>query len=238
MKARIVIEEEVPADFRRRALPWLAALTFHAVLLAVSVGLVVSRYEMPLPIKPIEVVLDAGYSGPTSDGSSVQVDKPSSGSQSLPLPAPAAAPSARANGLKAAPGPRPRMQPIGAQSFGPRSAPVDVPRPSAQEVLADLPSGSSSEPQVEGLARQMLFRRDPQFPRMLSLAGVEVECEARITVSPAGTVTRVEIIRSSGYTDVDASVEAALREYLFSRVDGRKDAVGTIKFRFRLEKRD
>ncbi len=43
---------------------------------------------------------------------------------------------------------------------------------------------------------------------------------------------------SSGYIEIDASVEAALRDYLFSRVDGRVDSTGTVKFRFRLEKQD
>jgi TonB family protein len=62
--------------------------------------------------------------------------------------------------------------------------------------------------------------------------------EALITVCPAGNVTGVEITKSSGYTEIDASVEAALREFLFSQVDGRKDAVGTVGCRFRLEKQD
>ncbi|MGO9409149.1 MAG: TonB family protein [Spirochaetia bacterium] len=61
---------------------------------------------------------------------------------------------------------------------------------------------------------------------------------ARITVSAAGSVARVEITKSSGYTEIDASVEAALRELLFSQVEGTKDAVATVKFRFRLEKQD
>jgi len=51
-------------------------------------------------------------------------------------------------------------------------------------------------------------------------------------------VIRVEITRSSGYIEIDASVEAALRDYLFSRVDGRENAIGTVRFRFRLEKQD
>ena len=77
-----------------------------------------------------------------------------------------------------------------------------------------------------------------QAPSNLGASGQEVEGQARITVSPAGAVTRVEITRSSGYIELDASVEAALRDYLFSRVDGRKDSVGTVTFRFRLEKKD
>ncbi len=78
------------------------------------------------------------------------------------------------------------------------------------------------------------------FPKVLSAAGQEVDCEARITVSELGNVTKVEIIRSSGYTEIDASVLSALRGYVFSRdyASGRKEAIGTVQFRFRLEKPD
>ena len=89
-----------------------------------------------------------------------------------------------------------------------------------------------------GLPRKLVRRRNPEFPALLSAIGQEVEGEARITVAPSGIVTRVEITRSSGYIEIDASVEAALRDYLFSRVDGRDDSAGTVKFRFRLEKQD
>jgi TonB family protein len=84
----------------------------------------------------------------------------------------------------------------------------------------------------------LLRSPEPRFPRILSASGQEVEGEARITVAPSGAVVRVEITRSTGYIEVDASVEAALRDYLFSRVDGRGDALGTVRFRFRLEKID
>jgi len=49
---------------------------------------------------------------------------------------------------------------------------------------------------------------------------------------------RLEIIKSSGYTDNDAGVEAVLRTFLFSQVGGRKDEVSTVTYRFRLEKQD
>lgn len=127
--------------------------------------------------------------------------------------------------------------------------------PAAADVLSDLArtgpgpvggtggeagviSGGGAEIGWNGTARRLLRRRDPQFPVVLSAAGQEVEGEARITVSPLGNVTRVEITRSSGYIEIDASVEAALRDYLFAQVNGRSDTVGTVRFRFRLEKTD
>jgi TonB family protein len=126
-----------------------------------------------------------------------------------------------------------------------------LPVPTAGDVLADTASvspvpassaagGSPSGTMVgwEGIQRKLIRKRDPEFPTVLSAIGQEIEGEARISVAPSGIVTRVEITRSSGYIEIDASVEAALRDYLFSRVDGRIDTVGTVHFRFRLEKQD
>lgn len=121
-----------------------------------------------------------------------------------------------------------------------------LPAPTASDVLADVASvtpeasGSPGGTMVgwEGMPRKLIRKRNPEFPTVLSAIGQEVEGEARITVAPSGIVTRVEIARSTGYIEIDASVEAALRDYLFSRVDGRIDTVGTVHFRFRLEKQD
>jgi TonB family protein len=238
-QALILADPAETTHFTRRALPWLAASTFHAVLMAVSV-MVIVHYQVPVPTSPVEVVLDAGYSelsgGPQPGnlaGSSL------SSSSRLAIPAPSRT-GIRVPRPVATAGSRPRMQPIST----PRDRDIgSMPQPSAQDVLGDLPSARQpdSHGQMgwnEGTERRIIVRRDPQFPRTLAAAGVEVECSARITVSPAGAVTRVEITRSSGYTVIDAGVEAALREFLFSPAEGRNDAVGTITFRFRLEKRD
>lgn len=134
---------------------------------------------------------------------------------------------------------------------------TSMPSPAASDVLADvaavtsstggvpgaLPGGqagssSGSEWGWQGLPRRLIRRRAPEFPALLGAIGQEIEGEARITVAPSGIVTRVEITRGSGYIEIDASVEAALRDYLFSKVDGRVDSIGTVAFRFRLEKQD
>jgi hypothetical protein len=124
------------------------------------------------------------------------------------------------------------------------------PVPNATDVLSDVPSAGSANAAEgtgqsegtqfgwEGPARKLLRKRNPVFPSFLSTEGQEVECQARITVMPSGRVRHVEIISGSGYIEIDAIVEAALRDYLFSRVDGRKDAVGTVRFHFRLERQD
>jgi len=237
----VIIEEVEPADFSRRALPWLAAATFLAVLMAMSTAVIPDRSEGPLPMQPIEVALDAS-SAATSEDDSGGGGPGSTLSQALELPRPAGAAGVPLGKGVVSPESRSHMQPVGA----PREAVSDrISQPSAQEVLSDLPSLQPADAQPAGqLAwggerpRKLLSRRDPQFPVMLGVEGVEVECAARITVSAAGNVTHVEITKSSGYTEIDASVEAALREFLFSQVEGRKDAVATVTFRFRLEKQD
>ena len=111
--------------------------------------------------------------------------------------------------------------------------------------LRSLPTGEPDDQTANGKnasergnLRMLRFGEDPQFPSGLFVARKRWECGARIGVSAEGAVAPVEITRRSVYTEVDASVEAARRECLFSRVDEVRNAVGAIKFRFRLEKRD
>jgi TonB family protein len=116
--------------------------------------------------------------------------------------------------------------------------PAESPADSVSAADGSSTAGAAGQIGWEGSTRKLIRKRDPSFPAVLSASGQEVECEARINVTPAGSVSHVEISRSSGYIEIDASVEAALHDYLFSRVDGRKDAVGTVRFRFRLEMQD
>ncbi len=234
-QSAVVIVEAEKDDFLRRALPWMAALTFVAILLAMSTVVIVENAEGVLPPGPVEVALEAGTL-PADEESRTQPGSPASTGLAMPLPP--ALSGVLPDRPVATADIRPRMQPV----VG-RTGTAGLSEPSPDEVLEDLPAAALQQPEgqvgwEQGAARRILLRRDPQFPRVLGASGVEVECTARITVSPSGAVTHVEITRSSGYTEIDANVEAALREFLFSQVDGRKDAVGTITFRFRLEKQD
>ena len=246
----------------RKALPWIMSVALHAALLPFA--FYSSRNPLPLPpgARRIEIALEeepgdasrrgsAGADGPvsvgaTAGGAAAGVPFPAPRSTAgigIALPAPQDGRSGL--GLRSSPSPQPAASPPAAEAAF----------PSAQDVLAGLPGGSGSAQAAGGDAggdagapaaqigwestpRKLIRRRDPSFPPVLSAAGQEVECEARITVAPAGNVVRVEITLSSGYIEIDASVEAALRDYIFSRVDGRTDAVGTVRFHFRLEKRD
>ncbi len=77
----------------------------------------------------------------------------------------------------------------------------------------------------------------PEFPQVMSRAGQEGEFQAQLTFGPAGTVTRIDVVRSSGYPDIDARYREVLRSWLAGQSQGRTDTA-IVSFRFRLEARD
>ncbi len=107
-----------------------------------------------------------------------------------------------------------------------------------QETAAVVPDGIVSQKKIDWSTgqRKLLKKSLPSFPSRLIQAGVEVDVEALITVSPTGYVTGVEITRSSGYTLVDNAVAAALRDYLFEKSESLESDTGLIRFHFRLER--
>ena len=237
----------------RRALPWLLSAGAH--LLAVGVmALILAAPAQPVTVPGLELSLTASP-GP---GGEPAIGRPTRARPSVPS-ASAAASSASASRPVAASDSDAAVRAAGAALSGrpPSSAiPTGVPAPSSADVLSDVaavaagPGGAPNGSPVgatgfggssfgwRGQPRTLIRRPAPEFPAVLSAAGQEIEGEASITVAPSGAVTRVEITRSSGYIEIDASVEEALRGYLFSRVDGRADSIGTVQFRFRLEKQD
>jgi TonB family protein len=233
----------------RRAMPWIVSLAAHLVLLLiVAILLAVPRRE---PLAPQVVITLVG--APGVGRGALTAGSPQTSGGFFPRPprgeiVPSDAPA------------RGRTAPAGDAANAPATpvSAVDTPRvPPAADVLQDTAAGaeqaagssaagtaeaagspSGTQLDWEGLPRKLIRRRTPEFPAVLSAMGQEIEGEARISVAPSGVVTRVEITGSSGYIEIDASVEAALRDYLFSRVDGRAETVGTVHFRFRLEKQD
>lgn len=235
-------------------MPWAISILLHAliVLIPLRLGTVDGARQDQ---KRIDLIFDqpaprsaaAGYGLPARDMAALPAD-------AAPAPPRPVAPSADA--LAVPFDGRPVEAPsVDAALFpSPRDVLADLPAPAAAQsasvetsaaftaeardpVVAALPP-TGAQIGWEGAARKLIRRRDPQFPRILSATGQEVECVARISVSPSGTVTKVEIVKTSGYTEIDASIEGALRDYLFSKVEAKQNAVGTVSFRFRLERRD
>jgi TonB family protein len=212
----------------RKSLPWLGSLVVHSFIVAI-----------PLRLG------DFGALFPAGGGLDFTLEQSTQGAvgKAAPvssLPEPKTPSIAKSVPQERVPdGEVHAQQPVPAD---PLSALLDTERDAAPvTVPAGSPGkGVSAEIGWESAARSILRRQAIPFPKVLSASGQEADCEARITVTALGTVTNVEIVKSSGYTEIDASVQSALRGYVFSRnySSEEKETVGTVKFRFRLEKLD
>lgn len=217
-----------------RVLPLIITLAFHGALIIVLAIVVVSRPAQSVQEIGIDVsILSSAGSGTAGDADAASIPARSIRPAMPEAPAQPRVSGDTPQGVEIREVPLP-MASAEAPAVPPGDMQVDD---SAQESTASQPRTGEGIG-WEGSARKLIRKRVPEFPAQLSSAGQEVECEARITVAASGVVTRVEITRSSGYIEIDASVEAALRDYLFSRANERKDTVGTIRFRFRLERQD
>ena len=225
-----------------RAAPWILSLAAHVgIVLLVPLGAELAGMRTPVVERRVVLQLD---------------DEPP---EAPPAP-PAAAPSIAAAAIRmpsSIPLPEaPALDPVAEELRAASTRGTTVPGgvPGAREVLAAIPP-ASAEPAVAaaraeavgqpmaridwtGAARTVVRSPNPRFPAILSETGQEAEVVARITVTPLGAVIDVEITRGSGYTEIDAAVETALRQWIFSRSEGKQNAVGTVSYRFPLEKRD
>jgi len=227
----------------RRAAPWIASLLAHAVLvLFVPLGADLRGMRVPVPERRVVLEFDDADRAPT-DAAASPPPAPSIAAAALALPASHALPATIP------------LDPVPEVPASARTSATAGGIPSPREVLAALPAPSAptaaaavradaaaAEPSVRigwtGAPRTVVRSVNPRFPRILSETGQEAETAARITVTPLGAVVDVEITRGSGYTEIDAAVETALRQWLFSRSEGKQNAIGTVYYRFPLERRD
>ena len=124
--------------------------------------------------------------------------------------------------------------------------------PAAADVLSDAHpdrSGAAGSQAGNGLPEGDAIRmgrgnanagpkRNPVFPAILSTAGQEVECQARITVSPSGGLLTWKLSAAQAILRLMPVSRQPSVTDLFSRVDGRKYEVETVRFHFRLERLD
>jgi periplasmic protein TonB len=238
----------------RRGIPWVAALLLHAAVLLVPTSMRVAPRVRP-DERRIDLVFDQPAPRASSPASSLpareQVQLPAGAAPSLPRAQP---PSELPSALSGPAAPLDdRLVDLAAAQSSPFPSPRDVlqslPAPAATASSAAF-TASPSDPALadvsaapatiawQGRSRGGAIRRtNPEFPRVMSRTGQEGECAARITVTPSGTVSRVEIVRSSGYPEIDATVASALRGWLFAKAEGQS-SVAIISYPFRLEIRD
>jgi TonB family protein len=242
-----------------RAAPWVVplvvSLVVHAGILLVPVSLAVTDRGRPEE-RRIDLVFDMPAAraavSPRAASPREPAALPSDSAPSVPRPA-ADTPALPPRPLEERP----------AVSFNPDAVLLV---PAARDVLADMPAASApvaapvntsvtadalpraleapadvslTEARIawQGSPRAVIRRPEPEFPRVLSRAGQEAEGALRITVSPSGTVTKVEVVQPSGYPEIDVAVVGAVRNWLFAKAEGKTDAP-TVSFRFRLGRRD
>jgi TonB family protein len=227
-----------------KALPWVASISLHATAFFFLAGFLTN--VQPPPKQESRIDLALSFSEGSLPGASAATRHAIGGAALRPRAAGGVPPGVRAAPLRGVShGERQRLSVTreAAVEPGARTEPADgweeswstdEPKPGVKATLEE----SGSQITWGMVSRKLLRKRDPKFPPVLSALGQEVECEARFTVAPSGGVISVEIMRSSGYTEIDAGVEAALRDYLFSRADGSTETVGTVRFHYRLEKTD
>jgi TonB family protein len=227
-----------------KALPWVASISLHATAFFFLAGLLMNVQAPRNQDNRIELALSLSESG--HQGEEAAASHAVSGAALRPRAARGVPPVVRGTplrGVTRGERQRPSATGGGARQGGAQaeqadgweeSWATDEPNSGMQATLDE----SGSKITWGKATRKLIRKRDPKFPPVLSALGQEVECEARFTVAPSGGVIRVEITRSSGYTEIDAGVEAALRDYLFSRADGSTETDGTVRFRYRLEKTD
>jgi TonB family protein len=227
----------------RRAAPWIVSLLAHAgLVLLVPLGADLRAMQTPVAERRVVLQLD---DAPPEPPTASAPEAPSITASAIQMPASLPLPSAVA------------LDPVAEELRAASARIVTVPGgiPSAREVLDALPpppgplataaarsDAAAAEPALRigwaGAARTVVRSVNPRFPAILSERGQEAVVDARITVTPLGAVVDVEITRSSGYTEIDAAVETALRQWIFSRSEGKQNALGTVSYRFPLERRD
>jgi outer membrane biosynthesis protein TonB len=225
-----------------KALPWVASVSLHATAFFFLAGLLMTVPGSERQGRETELILSVKAGAEPAGSRALRAQLPAAAA-THPKAAPLAS-KVRAGSVRGVPqsGP-PYLGDDRPGSPARRTEPGTTweeswPTDASQGGMGMAVEGSGGRIGWDTASRRLIRRRDPVFPAVLSVLGQEVECEARISVAPSGGVTRVEITRGSGYTEIDAGVEAALRDYLFSRADGSKETVGTVRFRFRLEKTD
>lgn len=126
-----------------------------------------------------------------------------------------------------------RASPVGMKTPVPRARELDPP---PVEVVMTEPAPSPSRARVEAPARPVKAI-SPKYPRGARRRGEEGVVEADVTVEADGAVSSVEILKSSGYRELDDAAREAVMKASFTpaRSGGTNTAsTARISLRFRL----
>ncbi len=156
----------------------------------------------------------------------------------VPAPSPQAVPSpAPSTNMPSVPvpGATPSVSTPSPTGIASPAAPTPgVPAPS----LPGLGTGSKGGGGEEGISwggepRRLLYRKNPVLPIEAKKRRVNYSGVFKILVDPQGKVVRVRTVKSTGYPDVDASIQQALYQWRFER--GTTSVWGTVKVEINLK---
>lgn len=97
----------------------------------------------------------------------------------------------------------------------------------------------SSQSTVEGFqiqwqnpseGRQVVQSAQPEIPAWVSREGLRLQVAVSFVLQPSGYLRDIRIAASSGYSDVDTAVVAALRRWRFSSSPGAPDVRGEVTY--------
>ncbi len=223
------------------------SLGFHLLLLAVL--LLVRQPAAEPRAAALRLTLAQPDRGPAANTAAAQPAVPAA------VAATSAAGAARPNPVAgaAAPRARPAQTPVASRPEAGRAAAHrgSPPRPAAALAAAlaviAQPAGAPPTPVPDRVSAprppqprvssaglpEPRHEIDLPYPAELITRGVEAEVEVRLTVADDGRVIGAEVLRSSGFSTVDAEAQQALRRILFA---AERTVTGTIRISYRLER--
>jgi len=94
------------------------------------------------------------------------------------------------------------------------------------------PTSSPMELTGEVANRKILSKIKPSYPSKAKREGWEGTVVLKFWVTPEGAVKNIQIVRSSGYPELDNSAKSALSQWKFAAKDGVGDEWGQLLVRF------
>lgn len=102
--------------------------------------------------------------------------------------------------------------------------------PTVQEIASAAPAGMQLEGEVAN--RQILNRVKPVYPKKAKQEGREGTVVLAFSVDANGNVFNIQVIRSSGYADLDNAAITALQQWKFAPKPGKPEEKGRLTVRF------
>jgi TonB family protein len=165
-----------------------------------------TRPPTPSQAIPAPVAAEVRPEAGTQQGSTLDLQRLDSA-----LPAGGAAGTAQGGGTRAGVTGPATQGGAGASSAGNLEGP---------EIIFDKPSE----------AREVLEMPRPVIPDWVSRQGLRLQVLVRFALTPQGFLKDLQVIRSSGYSDVDSAVMEALRRWRFRAVNGGPDVTGRVPY--------